>query len=77
MTRQYSSFLLRFWSVNDLESANEAASHPLVLQIQHLQTGATWRLNTLEELNNLLTTTLTEDGLRDLKALTLTDTEAQ
>ena len=55
-SRQYSSFLLRFWLINDAApgktSGNEGSS--LVLQLQHLQTGTTWRLNSLEELNSLL-----------------------
>lgn len=55
-SRQYSSFLLRFWLINDTPpgktSGNEGSS--LVLQLQHLQTGTTWRLNSLEELNSLL-----------------------
>jgi hypothetical protein len=55
-SRQYSSFLLRFWLINDTapgQTSGDAGSS-LVLQLQHLQTGTTWRLNSLEELNSLL-----------------------
>jgi hypothetical protein len=59
-SRQYSSFLLRFWLINDTAngkpSDNTASS--LVLQLQNLQTGTTWRLNSLEELNTLLGKTI-------------------
>jgi hypothetical protein len=51
-TRNYSSFLLRLWLLNDPD--NTQTENPLVLQVQHLQSGATWRLNSLEELQNLL-----------------------
>ncbi|NWJ45552.1 MAG: hypothetical protein HXX08_06715 [Chloroflexi bacterium] len=51
-TRNYSSFLLRLWLLNDPD--NTQNENPLVLQVQHLQSGATWRLNSLEELQNLL-----------------------
>ncbi len=55
-SRQYSSFLLRFWLVNDTVPGQTSydAGSSLVLQLQHLQTGTTWRLNSLEELNSLL-----------------------
>jgi len=51
-TRNYSSFLLRLWLLNDPD--NTQNENPLVLQVQHLQSGATWRLNSIEELQNLL-----------------------
>lgn len=55
-SRHYSSFLLRFWLINDTGTGNTSTSpdSSLVLQLQHLQTGTTWRLNSLEELNLLL-----------------------
>ena len=55
-SRQYSSFLLRFWLVNDTTPGNTSgdAGSSLVLQLQHLQSGTTWRLHSLEELNSLL-----------------------
>jgi hypothetical protein len=63
-TRYYSSFLLRFWLVSNTAGGETAldASAPrgLSLQIQHLQTGATWRLNSLEELNDVLVNALND-----------------
>ena len=64
-SRQYSSFLLRFWLINDTsagKTSDEDASS-LVLQLQHLQTGTTWRLNSLEELNTLLGKTIQKPEL--------------
>ena len=64
-SRQYSSFLLRFWLINDTvpgKSSEETASS-LVLQLQNLQTGTTWRLNSLEELNTLLVKNIEKSGL--------------
>jgi len=64
-SRQYSSFLLRFWLINDTvpgKSAGETASS-LVLQLQNLQTGTTWRLSSLEELNTLLGKTIEKSGM--------------
>lgn len=59
-SRQYSSFLLRFWLINDTAAGktSDDTTSSLVLQLQHLQTGTTWRLNSLEELNTLLGKTL-------------------
>ncbi|MEI6044577.1 MAG: hypothetical protein WCS37_09495 [Chloroflexota bacterium] len=55
-SRSYTSFLLRFWltsnSGNEPETTN--ASQSLVIQLQHLQSGITWKLNNLEELYDLL-----------------------
>ncbi len=60
-SRQYSSFLLRFWLTDSAETTTgEGGQHPMVLQIQHLQTGAVWRLNSLQELNELLGKALLE-----------------
>jgi hypothetical protein len=55
-SRQYSSFLLRFWHINDTGAStnSDVPASSLVLQLQHLQSGTTWRLNSLEELNSLL-----------------------
>lgn len=59
-SRQYSSFLLRFWLINDTASGktSDDTASSLVLQLQNLQTGTTWRLNSLEELNTLLGKTI-------------------
>ena len=78
-SRHYSSFLVRFWTVNpsDLETeANnssavlpnpispETSSGPaMVLQVQHLQTGLTWRLTNLEALNQLFGNLLENEGV--------------
>ena len=54
-TRFYSSYLLRLWTVPALRTE---AADSLVLQVQNLQTGATWRLTSLNELNELLRSSL-------------------
>ncbi len=87
-SRQYSSFLLRFWLINDttngLTSDNAASS--LVLQLQNLQTGTTWRLESLEELNTLLGKTLEKSEMllpggplpgKGLPAVTRLDAEVE
>lgn len=51
-SRHYSSYLLRFWLVEN--TSGDGTDNSLVLQIQNLQTGTTWRLNSLSELNELL-----------------------
>lgn len=73
-SRNYSSFLLRFWLTNSTGDTPETASSPnrIVLQVQHLQTGLTWRLSSLQELNTLLDRALLE-GL-DLTVLSETQT---
>ncbi len=61
--RQYSSFLLRLWrtpSSSDQNNQSNAhqGTHSVVLHLQHIQTGATWQLTSLEELNDILDNTL-------------------
>jgi|GEM_PF-1780478 len=58
-SRQYSSFLLRLWrtpSTSDQPSQqnDHEGTHSVVLHLQHIQTGATWQLSSLEELNAIL-----------------------
>lgn len=60
-SRVYSSFLLRLWLVSSPEPpVGEIAPDSLVLQVQNLQTGATWRLNSLSELNELMSSIVSE-----------------
>ena len=54
--RFYSSYLLRCWST--ATPGLDTGSNSLVLQVQNLQTGMLWRLNSLHELNELLNSTL-------------------
>jgi hypothetical protein len=64
-SRQYSSFLLRFWWVNETEAGKDFSNpcnNPMVLQLQHMQTGTTWRLHSLEELNEFLGQTLKQSA---------------
>ncbi len=66
-TRHYSSFLLRLWMLDATEKASgknesEEAQNSMVLQLQHLQSGKTWRLTSLIELNELLKETVASGG---------------
>ena len=54
--RFYSSYLLRFWSA--ATPGTDTSSNSLVLQVQNLQTGMLWRLNSLDDLNELLVSNL-------------------
>ncbi len=65
-TRLYSSFLLRFWHSNSSNASDPGADkgdavNPMVLELQHLQTGTTWRMSSLHELNEFLNYALTTD----------------
>jgi hypothetical protein len=58
-TRQYSSFLLRLWRTpsspdQKTQSNDHEGTHSVVLHLQHIQTGATWQLSSLDELNEIL-----------------------
>jgi hypothetical protein len=87
-SRQYSSFLLRFWLISNTGTGTTSNSpdSSLVLQLQHLQTGTTWRLNSLEELSLLLGNAIEEsEGLlpggtprgKSLRPVTRLDTEIE
>ncbi len=54
--RFYSSYLLRCWTVTP--AGLDTSSSSLVLQVQNLQTGMLWRLNSLNDLNELLNSNL-------------------
>jgi hypothetical protein len=59
---------LRLWLVNEKEADNNLDGTPaLALQLQHLQTGKTWRFTSLAELNQLFNTALSsKSGLGSL-----------
>ncbi|HEX2914623.1 MAG TPA: hypothetical protein VH186_27725 [Chloroflexia bacterium] len=74
-SRTYSSYLLRFWLANNSDGQydNSPGLGNMVLQLQHLQTGATYRLNNLSELSELLSKIMEEGGKNLLQERTGTD----